>query len=323
MKILSGVTDCGIREANFESLRLALNFIGEQYSPAYFHGIAGTVFRAGGICPCAPTCTTAMSLQQLIELLGYDYEELPFSESSGDADLERMINAVRTSIDNDIPALVWNAFAPCEWGIVTGYDETEKIFYGRVPWRDGNDAYEKSSWDKAKDEAGLVGLLAIVIKNKSGSFVRHDAEISALKEAVRHANDLENTDKINSGEWVFLQGKAALNRWADDFSKPAKERGSGDSYCINIYASCHARAGEFLREIAGNYPSAASSLKDSAQSFDKEAQCLKEVFPLLTWSSPQGANADGNAKAYPLLKEASEHYARAIDMLESALMCID
>lgn len=322
MKILSGVTDCGIREANFESLRLVLNFLGEQYSPAYFHGIAGTVFRAGGICPCAPTCTTAMSLQQLIKLLGYDYVELPFSESSGDVDLECMINAVRTAIDNGVPALVWNAFAPCEWGIVTGYDETEKIFHGRVPWRDGKDEYEKSPWDKSMEQAGMVGLLAIIIKNKSGSFNRREAEISALKEAVRHANDTENTDKINSGEWVFLQGKAALNRWADDFSKPEKERGAGDSYCLDIYSSCHARAGEFLREIAGNYPSAMSSLIDSAQYFDKEAECLQKLFPLLTWSSPWGADTDRNMKAYPLLKEASEHYNKAFDILESALILI-
>jgi hypothetical protein len=326
MKILSGVADCGVREANFESLRLVLNYIGEQYSPAYFHGIAGTVFRAGGICPCAPTCTMAMSLQQLIKLLGYDYEELPFNESSGEADFERMLQAVCASVDNGVPALVWNAFAPCEWGIVTGYDDAEKIFYGRVPWRDGvacaTDEYEKGPWDKAKEEAGLVGLLAVIIKDKTGALNRREAEMSALKEAVRHANDPENTDKINSSEWVFLQGKAALNRWADDFLKPEKERGAGDSYCLDIYSSCHARAGEFLREIAGNYPSAARSLKESAQYFDKEAECLQKLFPLLTWSSPWGADADRNIKAYPLLKEASENYNKAVDMLEAALVHI-
>jgi hypothetical protein len=322
MKILSGVEDCGIREANFESLRLVLNYLGEQYSPAYFHGIAGTVFRAGGICPCAPTCTAAMSLQELIKLLGYEYEELPFSDGSSDADMERMLQAVRTSIDNGVPALVWNAFAPCEWGIVTGYDETERKFYGRVPWRNGKDHYEKSSWEKPKEEAGLVGLLAVIIKNKSGSLNRREAEISALKEAVRHANDPENTDKQSGAEWVFLQGKAALNRWADDFSKPEKERGPGDSYCQEIYSSCHAQAGAFLREIAGDYPAAAGSLTDAAQYFDKEAECLVQLFPLLTWSSPWGADTDRNTKAHPLLKEAAEHYAKAIDMLEAAFIHI-
>lgn len=318
MKIVNAVTDYNVSEANFESLRLALGFLGEHYSPAYFHGIAGTVFRIGGICPCAPTCTTAMTLQQLIKLLGYEYIELPYKDGSAD-EVMRMIDAVCGSIDNDVPALVWNAFTSCEWNIVTGYDENEKVFYGRAPWNGGQDEYAKNAWDKAKEEAGLVGLLAVIIKGKSGSFNSREAEVAALKEAVRHANDTENTDKTDSGEWVFLQGKAAMRRWADDFSKPDKERGPGDAYCIDIYSSCHGRAGEFLREVVPNYPSAADLLLDAAELFDKEAECLKQLIPLLTWSSPWGADADRNAKAYPLLKEACENYGKAIDMIESAL----
>lgn len=81
----------------------------------------------GGICPCAPTCTTAMTLQQLIHLLGYDYEELPFAQGN-DEEVTRIITAVRASIDRGIPALVWNAFSPCEWNVVTGYNDAEKSF---------------------------------------------------------------------------------------------------------------------------------------------------------------------------------------------------
>ena len=317
MKILQDVKNYEVFEANFECLRLALNFMGENYSPGYFHGIAGTVFRIGGICPCAPTCTTAMSPQNLIKLLGYDYLELPYTNGS-EEEIARMTDAVRESVDNNIPALVWNAFVPCEWNIVTGYDENEKVFYGRAPWNGGRGEYAKNGWDKAKDEAGLVELLAIIIKNKTGSLNKKESEIAAIKEGIRHANDIENADKIEDGKWVFLQGKTALKHWADDFSKPEKERGPGDAYCIDIYSSCHARAGEFLREIADDYPAAKNILIESSQYFDKEAECLKNAQPLLTWNSPWGADAERNAKAYPLLKEASENYNRAIDILESA-----
>jgi len=320
MKIVNGVSEYEVFEANFESLRLALNFLGENYSPAYFHGIAGTAFRVGGICPCAPTCTTAMSLQQLIKLLGYDYIELPYVES-GDGDVARMTDAVRASIDDGVPALVWNAFTPCEWNIVTGYDENEKLFLGRGPWNGGQGEYARNAWGKSKEEAGLVGVLALVLKGKVGSLNRRETEIAALREAVRHANDRENTDKLESSEWVFLQGRAALKRWADDFAKPERRRGVGDSYCIDIYSSCHASAGEFLREIAANYPSAADSLLNAAQIFDKEEECLQKLVPLLTWSSLE-ADADRNAKAYPLLQEALENYSKAIDVLESALAII-
>lgn len=318
MKKLNNLKDYAVSEAIFEGFRIALDYIGDNYDAAYFHGITGTAFRIGGICPCAPTCTSAMDLGKCIELFGYDHEEIPFAEATADVDVEKMVEAVRKSIDSGVPALVWNAFTPCEWNVVTGYDENEKIFFGRAPWNGRTGDYAEKPWDAARGEAGLTGLLAVIIKGKTGALDRRQAEIAALKEAVRHANDSENADKIDSGEWVFLQGKAALKQWANDFSKPEKERGAGDSYCIDIYSSCHARAGEFLRGIAPEYPQAKDILLNSAQFFDKEAEYLEKLVPMLTWSSP-GKDAERNAKAYPLLKEALENYSKAIDILESAL----
>ncbi|MHC1695504.1 MAG: hypothetical protein AB9835_09615 [Eubacteriales bacterium] len=320
MKILDYVADYAVSEANFEGLRLALNYIDDAYSPAYFHGIAGTSFRVGGICPCAPTCTTAMSLQQLITLLGYDFLELPFTDG-GEDEIKRMTDAVRASIDAGVPALVWNAFTPCEWKVVTGYSEEERVFFGRAPWQGRCGEYAKAPWDKAKEEAGLVGLLAIILKKRPETFVfsSRDAELSALREAVRHGNDSENADKAGGPDWVFLQGKAAMKRWSDDFAKPDKERGPGDAYCIDIYSSCHGTAGEFLRGIAPNYPSVKEELLKSSEIFDKEAELLRQLVPLLTWSSPWGVDAQRNAQASPLLRGAYECYAAAVDALESAL----
>lgn len=318
MKTLDGVADYGVSEANFEGLRLALNYIGEDYSPAYFHGIAGTAFRVGGICPCAPTCTTAMTLQQLITLLGYDYLELPFT-GSGEEEINRMTDAVRASIDEGVPALVWNAFTPCEWNVVTGYSEEERVFFGRAPWQGRCGEYAKAPWDKAKEEAGLVGLLAVILKGKSGTLDKSAAEVSALREAVRHGNDGENADKAGGPDWVFLQGKAAMKRWADDFARSDKEKGMGDSYCIDIYSSCHGIAGEFLRGIAPNYPAAKEELLKASELFDREAELLRQLVPLLTWSAPWGVDAQRNAQAAPLLRGAYESYAAAVDVLESAI----
>ena len=128
MKVLSGVPGYGVNEANFEALRLALNHMGENLSAEYFHGIAGTAFRIGGICPCAPTCTLAMQPQQLIRLFGYDYEECHYDDADREDSLKRLTDAVRGSVDSGIPVPVWNAFTNCEWELVTGYDENEKVF---------------------------------------------------------------------------------------------------------------------------------------------------------------------------------------------------
>ena len=195
MKTLPGVAAYEVVEVNFEALRLALNFLGEDYRPAYFHGIAGTIFRIGGICPCAPTCTMAMDLPQLAQALGYGCETITYGDSTSDADVSRMVEAVRESIDGGVPAIVWNAYTPCEWNLVAGYDEVKKVFYGRGPW--DKEGYAKKPWDQAKENAGLTGILAYILKSKTGSLDRRQAEVAALQEAVRHANDRENTDKLN------------------------------------------------------------------------------------------------------------------------------
>ena len=98
MKVLDGVSSYDVNEANFEAMRLAINFLGEKYPAHYFHGLAGTAFRIGGICPCAPTCTLAMQPQKLLNLLGYEYEQCRYDDSDKDASLSRLTDAVRLSI---------------------------------------------------------------------------------------------------------------------------------------------------------------------------------------------------------------------------------
>ena len=318
MKILENLKKYEVSEAIFEGFRLTLDYIGDSYDAAYFHGITGTAFRVGGICPCAPTCTSAMDLGKCIELFGYEREEIPFSDATADADVEKMVGAVRDSIYAGVPALVWNAFVPCEWNVVSGYDESEKVFFGRAPWNGREGDYAKKPWDSARGEAGLTGLLAVIIKNKTGKLDRRAAEIAALKEAVRHGKNQENVDKIGGKDWVFLNGKAAIDRWEAHFADPSASKGIGDSYCIDIYSSCHAQAGGFLRSIADNYAEAKNSLLEAATYFDKEADCLKALVPLLTWSAPE-KDAERNAKAAPLLAEAAEKYGAGISALEKAL----
>jgi len=319
MKILENIPNYAVKEPNFEALRLALNYLGENYSEAYFHGISGTAFRIGGICPCAPTCTMAMSLTELIKLLGYDYEECSYDDNDKEKSLSILIEKVKNSIDIGIPVLVWNAFSMCEWDIVTGYDENEKIFFGRCSYGSGSqNEYTKNSWDNSLNEAGLVGITAIIIKNKIRNFDKENSEINALKEAFRHAYDDENYDKINGNDWVFLQGWHAYHRWANDFEKPDKKRELGDAYCIDIYSDCHALAGSFIREILSEYPKISDELIKAAEMFDREKYYLQQLVPLLSWNSPE-IDIQRNKTASDLLRKASIAYEMAFGILRIKL----
>ena len=63
--VLDGVDRYQVMDALFEGVRVILSYRGEPYSAAYVQGISGAAFRIGGICPCAPTCTSAMETQDL------------------------------------------------------------------------------------------------------------------------------------------------------------------------------------------------------------------------------------------------------------------
>ncbi|MCL2701037.1 MAG: hypothetical protein FWE88_05020 [Phycisphaerae bacterium] len=317
MKIVNGISNYEVNETNFEALRLALNSMGETFSAGYFHGIAGSAFRIGGICPCAPTCSLAMSPQQLITLLGYDYIEFPYDDANKEGALEKAIDAIRVSIDNGVPVLVWDAFTMCEWDIVTGYDDNEKVFHGRGAYITHAE-YQKKPWNNTLNTMASHGVMAIVIAKGSGTLDKRAAEIAAIKEAIRHANDAENTDKLGSGAWVILQGKAAYQRWADDFAKSDYKRSHGDMYCIGVYSGAHAQAGPFLRDIAPNYPDASELLIQAAEHFEKEAELLKQLVPLIGWGTRE-LDPLRNEQATVLLREAAACYGSAMDILAAAV----
>ena len=58
----------------------------------------------------------------------------------------------------------------------------------------------------------------IPVKDKTGALDHRVAEIAALKEAVRHGKDQENVEKIGGKDWVSINGKAVLDRWAAHFT---------------------------------------------------------------------------------------------------------
>jgi hypothetical protein len=93
----------------------------------------------------------------------------------------------------------------------------------------------------------------------------------------------------------------------------------GDAYCINIYSSSHGLAGAFLRGIAPDYPKVSGMLTEASQLFDREAGCLKQLLPLLSWRSPE-KDEPRNEQAAALLRDAAGFYGSAVDLLATAVM---
>ena len=213
----------------FESVRITLNYRGEKYSAAYIEGISGAAFRIGGICPCAPTCDSAMLVTDLIHLLGYECEYVPVSgEGIVTAELfPKVLERIKSEIDAGRPVLLWNAFTILEWDVVAGYDEEKGELYGRGSYT-GNKDYAHAPQMQAVAEEVKPALGVIFIGKKSGVFDAKAAELAALNEARRHARDESTTELPSCGDWKLLHGLACYDRWVNAFGDPGKKLTCGE-----------------------------------------------------------------------------------------------
>lgn len=156
---------------------------------------------------------------------------------------------------------------------------------------------------------------AIIIGERTGKFDARSAELSALREAVRHAHDRTETHEAGFPD---LEGLRAYDRWVEKFQKSDSQWGDGDSYCYYIYRTTHRAASDFLREIAPGYEKAKALLLAAADNFEAEADALDSAERLLK-ADPPLADAQRNAELWPILAKARDNYAAAIRQTEKAL----
>ena len=322
--ILNGVDHYHVMEPMYEGIRVVLTYRGESYSPAYIQGVAGAAFRIAGICPCAPTCSTAISSQTLVTQLGYQAESMPL-DGEGDlreARLQTLLARVKDEIRAGRPVVLWHAFTTAEWDVVCGFDDETHEFYGRGSYA-GRDGYAHASEMRTITCLDICPALgAIFIGEKVSAFDARAAELAALREAVHHAHTTKDVP-AQCGQWSFLEGLQSYDRWVQDYAcDPHKRRGPGDAYCIGIYRSTHRAAADFLCELSSSYPRASAHLLNAAARFTAEAVALDQCEPLLGWQSPEGPDTDRKARAALLLGQARDSYARGIASIEQALSVI-
>ena len=320
---IEGVDRFRVVEPMFECVRVALSYLGEDYSPAYIQGISAAAFRISGICPCAPTVNVAMGPRDLIRMLGCTLAFLPLDgedvKTDPEARLDEILDRIKREIRDGRPVLLWHAFTNAEWDVVCGFDEEKKELLGRGSYK-GMEDYARADERRTLTSERISGLgAAILIGEKKGGFDARAAELAALREAVRHARSSKNVDKLDGGKWALLEGLACYDRWIRDFTDPERVRQSGDSYDLGIYRSTHRAASAFLREISSNYPAASGHLTRAAGHFAAEAGALDACWEVLGWESPKGPDAARNAQVVKTLSEARRHYDLGIGKIEQAL----
>jgi hypothetical protein len=331
--VLEGVDHYRVCEPMFEGLRVVLAQRGETYSPAYIQGISGAAFRIAGICPCAPTCNGAMSPQDLLRLIGYEFEECTLTGEGIDAqrDVPKVVERVKQEIRAGRAVLVWHAFTNAEWDVVSGFDDEKAEFLGFGSYTAGHpDVWRAAHTRMAKAVEICPAYGALLIGRKTGEFDARAAELSALEEAIRHCHSPRDPELDNAGDkeapWKFRKGKACYDAWGHNYrANPGKVPEAGDRYCLGVYRSTHRMAAEFLREIAPKYPPAAEHFGKAAALFGEEADALDRCYERLCggwegWKEPNPEKAENMAEA---LQIARKRYGAAVKEIERGLREID
>jgi hypothetical protein len=314
--VLPNVDHYRVTEAMVEGLRVILSYRGEPFSPAYLQGISGAAFNVSGICPCAPTCSSFTSPQDLAKQFGYQVDYAPLFGDGVDLtrDVPILVARIKDDIRNGHPVLVWHAFTYAEWDVVCGFNEEMSTFNGRGSYF-GMDEYAAADEGRTATCLDICPALgAIFIGEKTGQLDAQTAEINSLKKALDHAYSSKNKDKLGGSDWVFLEGLACYDRWIDTFMNSSYIPNMGDRYCFNVYRSTHRTAGDYLRELSENYPQASGSLEGAAVHFDMEAAGLHTCAELTL-----SASSDRNLTAVNGLTTSRNHYARAMDCIAQAL----
>ena len=301
----------------FESVRVVLNQIGENYTPEYISGISGSAFKIGAGCPSRPTCICDFWPADFLQYLGYEVKQYPCFDADGNDVTDKMIEAVKDSIDNGKAVLVFHAFRDAEWDVVCGYDEETMQFIGKGTYI-GDCA--RQPWERAKTCGNICPTFgAVIIGNKITDFNAPEAEIRSLKSAVTHGR--KETDETELYKTEGIQG---YKKWVAMFSAPGADRGVADSYCYDTYSSVRKAAVIYLRTLADKYSGeATTNLQNAAKDFEIEVAELEKARPYISWDSPWGVDENRSKMLAPILTEAAAAYEKGIVSIEKALASLE
>lgn len=181
----------GIRHSYMASLATALNYICGEVDPVWLMGSSGFAFR---ISVSEILCPSAMSvfdwrkiLPEALEQYGRrcTYVSRLWHEEELEEERRREAHeAIRSAIDRNVPAIVWDV-ADCEWGLITGYDD-DASWYNVLTHKG-----QPSCLPYDRLGRNGIDILSVAIPGLPNQRGRDEVVISSLRGAVAHADQRE------------------------------------------------------------------------------------------------------------------------------------
>ncbi|WP_274648566.1 hypothetical protein [Paenibacillus humicola] len=229
--------------------------------------------------------------------------------------VEKTIALVQASIDRGVPAITFDLFTP-EFGLIYGYDDERRLFYGKDNAKDGTITYEEFAHPK-------IDLLFVTTIVESLPHSKYEMLRMALDMIVDHERGREWTHIFENR---FAIGLAGYDAWIGAMERRAADE-QGNAYNTAVVADAREHAVRFLellarqwngsnvveRTVQGRAAEAGRHFAAAAEAFNE----LRRMFPFPQGGSPKDpAEAD---KAIHLLQTAKEAETAGVEVLEKLL----
>ncbi len=230
----------------------------------------------------------------------FGYECIYLSKTQIKKDFRVVMNAIKASVDNDIPVLAWgignvttkngNSFQSLPEGcLIGGYDNNDVLYVNLYL---GQDRLPENSLD----EYGYSTIIKGLDDTKGLFFAGEKIEKPDKRQIIQNVIDTIPSfltippAEGESGRWVF--GKTAFETWADTLETDLYFENKTDvelgDICWNLHCSpyccvCTSTAFDFFKEAAEQYPDLTMAVKllplyENMQNYKQEIWILQNGF---------------------------------------------
>lgn len=310
----------GIHHSFMASLATAVNYIEGDVDPVWLMGASGFAFR---IFMNKCLCPSAMSmfdfgaiLPEAVEQAGYRCRYVSRMWDEGALEGQRRQEAcaaIAEGTEQCRPAIVWDV-ADCEWGLVTGYDDTRKVYITLTH------AGKPSKLKYGRLGKNGIDILSVAIPREHNNRSRKDVVRKSLEMAVDHAEQREYIDRPD-----YQNGLAGFEMWAEVMDAGAMLADAGKLTCCGddalrfaeYYAGCYYGARCYARDYLKMIADGDKHLSEAAACYEEVATCLRVVWKCFV--KRQWPKAETFKELAQSIRDAKTAEKRAVALVKECL----
>lgn len=221
------------------------------------------------------------------------------------------LKMVHRSIDDGIPAMVWNLIDG-EFGLFTGYDDDK----GMLVYNSASHTEAEAPFHMLAGSSDNPELFVAVVRERGERNASRHMLVRALRNIVRHSRGEERT--IGG----YTHGLAAYDVWIRSLESGSYQP-IGHAYNASLLAEAREQALSFLRELAtedpfGEDPESARLLHEAIRHFAEVVSLCHRLYPGFPFGMAGFPVGNGREMA-DLLAQIRSAETRGVQCLEQIL----